>query len=691
MTQGLRTRRRYSGDLYAGRLFIAPLLLLAPCAAWGQVAAPKADRAADLPPDQNAPLDAMPDIGVDWPDMGQADSIAPLPEDPVAAQEPPTAEELGQNADAAIGAPMEGEVASFADAGEERRYTVSLRGIESIADSRFTQRFNELSVLRLSEGKAANLAQINRRVKEDSELLDRLLRAEGYYAGRVRGGVSAPLPGSDKLAVAFDITPGQQYLLASVDLLGLTETGAQEAKMRSAFPVKAGDPVDADHILAGRDALAGALSEAGFPFAKVDEPEVRIDHEERTGDLDIIVNPGGYRTFGRILLDNDALFSARHIQRIARFQPGDPYMASDVEDLRRAIVTTGLVSSVTLTPRDAGDDAHVDLAVDLRPAPLRTIAGELGYGTGEGYRAEISWQHRNLFPPEGSLTLRGVLGTQEQTASATYRRNNFRERDHVLTGLVSYSNIKRDAYDARTITFAGGLERQTNILFQKHWVWRVAGELIASDEADAFSNGDRRTFFIAAVPLSLTYDGSDDLLNPSRGFRLGGRLSPELSFQGSTFGYAKAQVDASAYQPFGDRFVLAERTRLGTIIGSSVEQIAPSRRFYAGGGASVRGYGYQAIGPRYGPDDDPVGGKSLIEFSLEARVRFGNFGVVPFVDAGNISTGFLPSFSDLRIGAGMGVRYYSSFGPIRVDVGTPINPQSGDPKVAVYVSLGQAF
>jgi len=150
------------------------------------------------------------------------------------------------------------------------------------------------------------------------------------------------------------------------------------------------------------------------------------------------------------------------------------------------------------------------------------------------------------------------------------------------------------------------------------------------------------------------------------------------------------QLDGSIYQPMSDRIVLAARARFGTILGSTVDQIAPSRRFYAGGGASVRGYGYQAIGPRDG-NNDPIGGKSLAEFSLESRVRFGNFGVVPFIDAGNISTTFLPRFRDLRIGAGMGVRYYSSFGPIRVDVGTPLNPQKGDPRVAVYVSLGQAF
>lgn len=656
------------------------MLLACPGGALAQSVAPP-----QAVPDQS--LDTMPDIGLDWPDMGQEDSVKPLPVDPADTQvaTPDAVPDAAQPVE-----PVE-EAATFADAGEERRYTVQLNGIDTIADATFKQRFEELSALRQGDGKPANLAQINRRIKEDNELLDRLLRAKGYYAARIRGAVAAPPAGSDRLAVSFDIVPGTQYLLDSVDLTGLAETGDKEAQLRAAFPPKVGDPVDADAILAGRDALSVVLAETGFPFAKVDEPEVRIDHEERKGDLDIIITPGGYRSFGAIRMNNEKLFSAHHVQEIARFHPGDPYKASDVEDLRRAIVATGLVSSVNLTPKEAGDGSHVDLAVDVRPAPLRTIAGQLGYGTGEGYRAEVSWQHRNFFPPEGAVTVRGVVGTQEQTASFTYRRNNFHRRDNVLTGLLSVSNIRRDAYDARTITLAGGLERQTNILFQKDWVWRIGAELIASDEADAFSGGARRTFLIGAIPLSLTYDGSDDLLNPTKGFRLGGRFSPELSFQDKTFGYTKVQVDGSIYQPMGEKLVVAARARFGTILGSTVDQIAPSRRFYAGGGASVRGYGYQAIGPRFGVDNDPVGGKSLAEFSLEGRVRFGNFGVVPFIDAGNISTTFLPRFRDLRIGTGLGLRYYSNFGPIRIDVGTPINPQKGDPRVAVYVSLGQAF
>ncbi|MFA6607950.1 MAG: BamA/TamA family outer membrane protein, partial [Sphingomonas sp.] len=336
----------------------------------------------------------------------------------------------------------------------------------------------------------------------------------------------------------------------------------------------------------------------------------------------------------------------------------------------------------------------VDIAVGLEPAPPHTIAGELGYGTGEGARAEVSWTHRNLFPPEGALTLRGVLGTEEQLANVIFRRNNFNGRDRVLTFQAVASNLKRTAYQARTVSLSGSLERQTNIFFQKKWTWSLGAELAASDERDVIvSTGAprRRTYFITALPTTLSYDGSNDLLNPTRGFRLSGRFSPELSLEGAAFGYARLQVDASGYQPLTNGAVLAGRIRLGTIAGAPRDAVAPSRRFYAGGGASVRGYGYQDIGPR-DPNNDPIGGRSLAEFSLEARVKaFGNFGVVPFFDGGNIYTGGIPTLRGMRYGTGIGVRYYSNFGPIRIDVGTPVNPAKGDPRVAVYVSLGQAF
>jgi translocation and assembly module TamA len=325
---------------------------------------------------------------------------------------------------------------------------------------------------------------------------------------------------------------------------------------------------------------------------------------------------------------------------------------------------------------------------------MRTVAGEAGYGTGEGIRFELSWQHRNLLPPEGAVTFRGVAGTREQSVSAVLRRNNFMRRDQVFNAQVALSHIDRPAFDARMATVAAGIERQSNIIWQKAWTWSVGAELVATDERDvdlASGMTRRRTFFIGAIPAYLGYDGSNDLLDPTRGFRLSARFSPEASLQNGSFFYARGQIDGSFYVPVSETVTIAGRTRVGTIFGASRDRIAPSRRFYAGGGGSVRGYGFQALGPRDPVFEDPIGGRSLVEFALEARVRVGNFGIVPFVDAGNISTSPLPSLSDLQIGAGIGVRYHTRFGPIRVDVGTPLNPRSGDPRIAVYVSLGQAF
>jgi translocation and assembly module TamA len=154
------------------------------------------------------------------------------------------------------------------------------------------------------------------------------------------------------------------------------------------------------------------------------------------------------------------------------------------------------------------------------------------------------------------------------------------------------------------------------------------------------------------------------------------------------------QLDASAYRPVSDRVVAAGRLRVGTIIGADLFDIAPSRRFYSGGGGSVRGYGYQQLGPK-DVDGEPIGGRGLAEFALEARVRLeqfgGNFGLVPFFDGGSLSTKTLPDLKDWRFAAGLGARYYSAFGPIRIDVGVPLNRQKGDGPVAVTVSLGQAF
>ncbi len=603
--------------------------------------------------DPESPMAPMADIGVAWPEMKLGSGpVSALPAD---------------------------------DSASERRYSVAIDGLDKLDRAKLIASFDKLSVLRAGEGKPANTAQIARRAREDADLLDRLLRAEGYYDALVETAVEQG--DGNRTVVRLTAEPGALYRFTDVQVTGIDTP--ETAKLRGLFGVTKDDPVNAATVLTGEAALASQISKQGFPFAKVGETQVVVDHDTLAATLTLAVDPGGARRFGRFIMSGPKpLFNAKHVGVIARFKAGDPYNQDQVDDLKRAIIATGLVSSVDLRPVQAPEESLADITVNLEPAPLRTIAGEVGYGTGEGIRAEVSWTHRNLIKPEGAVTFRGVAGTREQYLGAILRQSNWRRRDQILNASIAASNRNQPAFDAQSLIISAGIERLSNIIWQKKWTFSAGGEFLASSEQNGIQS--RRTYLIGALPLMLSYDGSDDLLDPRKGFRLSLRLSPELSFQRGTFGYIRGQIDGSAYLPAGKSVVLAGRVRLGTIAGASSSQIAPSRRFYSGGGGSVRGFGYQAIGPR-DPAGDPVGGRSLAEFALEARVRFGNFAVVPFLDAGSISDASLPNFSEMRYGAGIGLRYHSSFGPIRIDVGTPLNRRSGDTPVTVFVSLGQAF
>lgn len=627
--------------------------------------------------DPSAPLEPMPDLGVDWPNPDAVEQPAPAPGPQATAAEPPA------------------EPAPAANEAAELRYSVALEGLENVGSSaELISSFDKQSVLHRNRNEAVNAAQIDRRSRADADLLEELLRSQGYYDAAVEPRIERT---AGTLLVVLHADPGQQYRFQSVDLPGLDAAGAAAPKLREAFAVKAGEPVIAEEVIAANVALKVALGEQGFALAKVGEQQILIDHETHMAQLVEPVETGPLASFGAIRVSGKPPFSPRHVAQIARFRSGQPFRQSKVDDLRRALIATGLVASAEVRVVPAADGRTVDLAVNLEPAPMRTIAGELGYGTGEGVRVAASWQHRNFFNPEGALTLRGVAGTQEQLAAVEFRRNNFRRRDQVLNLQALASHANRSAYEARTIQIGGNIERQSNIIWHKKWTYSLGADLIATDERGVFDLlgvKDTRTFLIAAVPATLGYDGSDDLLDPTRGFRLGGRISPEISAHGGSFAYARTQIDASAYHPISSRVVVAGRVRLGTILGASSLSIAPTRRLYAGGGGSVRGYGYQRLGP-HDIDGDPIGGRGLAEFALEARVRLkafgGNFGIVPFLDGGNLTTNSWPGFNGWQFGAGIGVRYYSSFGPIRIDVGTPLNPRPRDGPVAVVVSLGQAF
>ncbi|RAK51366.1 autotransporter assembly complex protein TamA [Phenylobacterium deserti] len=580
-----------------------------------------------------------------------------------------------------------------AQAPAQVRYTVSATGLESVG---LQDEFRDLSALIDGERRPAPAAQVRLRAEADLELMERLLRSQGYYDGRATLVFDPASGATDRLAVSLTATPGPRYLLGQIAVTGAEPEPT--ALALEALDLESGAPIVAAVIQTAEARVTLRLPQEGYPFAELGSRDIVLDESDHRGDYNLPLTAGPKATFRNIAVRGRPVFDARHVGVLARFNPGELYDSRKVDDLRQALVATGLLSTAAIEPVRTGvvgpgGTEAVDVAVRQSPAPPRSLAATAGYGTGEGFRLSGSWRHRNLFPPEGALALDAVAGTEEQRLGVTFRRSNAGLRDRTFQAIAEISRERREAYEAQSFNLGARVSRDSTPIWQKRWTWGYGAELIATNEERYdFTLGDRTrdTFFIAATPAHLGFDASDDLLNPTRGVRVTGRVSPELSIQDGNAPYVRSLVETTGYFPVGSSTVLAGRLRLGSIAGVERDRIAPSRRLYSGGGGSVRGFGYQDLGPR-DPQNDPLGGRSQVEMALEARYRFGNFGIVPFVDAGQVYEDSVPNFSDLRVGVGVGARYYTNFGPIRFDVATPLDRRRGEPKVAIYVSIGQAF
>ena len=644
----------------------------------------------DAPADKSAPLPSI-DQWIDqkMPAAGAAQQLPP-------PTEPQEERELAQPLPPLDSVQVPVQVATDNSPDEKTqavRYSVVVDGFGKTG---LEPAFRDSSALIDGEGKADTVAMVQARAHEDEALAVRLLYSEGYYDATALASLDQANDGALKAVIS--VTPGKRYRIGDI-VINAGQT-VPPGLIRDSLPLRTGDYIVAAAVEGAEANVGVKLPENGYPFAKLGQRDILLDPATTTGDYTLPVETGPRGSFRGITTTGERqAFGADHMKVISRFKPGELYDSRKVDDLRRALVATGLFSSISVDPvrtNEPGPDGteYVDLTVAQEAGKPRTLAGELGYGTGQGFRAEGSWTHRNLFPPEGALIASVIAGTQEQGASGTFRRSNAGKRDKTFQAGVTLNHQNYDAYEAYTAGLNIGWSRQSTPIFQKRWTYSYGAEVLLTNEQvvvdPATADKTRRTYFIGGLPVQLGYDRSDDLLNPTRGFRANLRAEPEGSLQGSFSPYLRATFDLTGYYPLSDSLVIAARTRVGTISGVNRDDVAPSRRIYAGGGGSVRGYGYQELGPK-DANNDPIGGRSVNEFAVEGRYRFGDYGVVAFVDAGQVYESSMPQFSNIRYGAGVGGRFYTNFGPFRADIAMPINRQPGESKFALYIGIGQAF
>ena len=348
--------------------------------------------------------------------------------------------------------------------------------------------------------------------------------------------------------------------------------------------------------------------------------------------------------------------------------------------------------------------------VDVEDRLPYAVGASAKYSTTNGPAGQVYWEDRNVFGGAERLRLQADLFYAPPWYVTSESIRNFSIND--LGGRVSASFLKPALWGTRNDLLIDALGERVSTAGAGFVGYEVEDEDVTAAVRHRFSQTfsiqggfegqtgsatdalGKVDYTLVGVPVSVTYDDTDSKLDPTRGFRLNASAAGFPTFLGSSLDLVQAKARASAYYALDSdqRFVLAGRIGLGAMSGPELADIPANWRFYAGGGGSVRGYAYNSLGPTL-PWGAVVGGRSLFEASAELRVKVTDtIGIVPFFDIGNAFASTFPNFSEpLYSSVGLGLRYYTSIGPIRVDVAFPVERRAGSGPVAVYVSIGQAF
>lgn len=570
--------------------------------------------------------------------------------------------------------------------GEGLAYEVQIEGEMAESLDELMQRSSQLVTLRNEP--PPSRAALQRRVEADLENFRSVLRSEGYYGGTLEAQIDDD---ADPTRVTITVEPGPRYVLAgySVDYAGNREETASLPREPRDFGATPGMPARGPDIVAVQEALLARLENTGRPLATVEDRRAVVDHDERTLTVELTVDPGPPTTFGALAIEGLEDVDEEYIRRIADWSEGEVYDRRKLEAVRRDLATTNLFRSVRLEEAEQMSEGNrLPVTARLEESKHRTLAAGLNYSTAEGLGVELSWEHRNFFGRQERLRLSAHASEIRQQATAGFRKPNFLRRNQALVLRTTGRAQETDAFDERTAEAFAGLERQIRE------VWTV-GAGVEANYSRIEENGDTSTFMIVGLPLTVSRDTTNDILDPTKGTRLQLRIAPYYATIERSENFTVAELTGSAYFGIGERdwFVPAIRVRAGTINGPETRQIPAIKRFYSGGGGSVRGYEFQTAGP-LDAEGDPVGGRSVLETGLELRWRVSEtFGLVPFVEGGTVYDEPTPDFSeDLFWAAGLGLRYFTIVGPIRLDVAFPLNGRPNiDDDYQIYVSLGQAF
>lgn len=553
---------------------------------------------------------------------------------------------------------------------------------------------------------ASGAAGLLAKARGDYRRIIAALYNEGHYGGVVSIRIGATevtslapdvdLP--DPVAVTIVVDPGPLFNFNRVDIVNQappTSDVFDQVPLPSAQGFGVGETAKSSVIIKAEALALEAWRQQGYAKAEIASRDVVADHATNLVDVKITVNPGLKAAFGDVSVSGTERMDPEFVRRQTGLVVGEEFDPDEVERAQKRLDRLEVFRSARLDAAQAiGADGLLPYNLMVQELPGARFGVGATYSTLDGLGVEAFHLWRNLFGQAERLRLDARVASIAypiETEQFDYFFGGTFTKPGIFTpdtDLVVVVAGERTIYPTYSETSATGKVGLTHILSDQITL-EGGAQFERSRFDDVFGTRD---FAIAGVYGAATLDFRNDKVDATSGWYLRADIEPFYEFNyGNAAG--RVTVEGRTYFGFGenDPFVLAGRVKAGAIVGPELSEIPPDRLFFAGGGGSVRGYGFKSIGVNDG-FGNIVGGRYLLEASLEARAKVTeSIGVVGFVDGGYVAGDTFPDLSDLKLGVGAGVRYYTGLGPLRLDVAIPLNKQDGDPDYAIYVGIGQSF
>jgi len=511
------------------------------------------------------------------------------------------------------------------------------------------------------------------------------LYGEGHYGGVISILVDGrEAAGLDPLAfpgqvgeIVLRVTPGPRFTF------GQTAIGPLAPGTELPESFAPGQDARADEVrLATRAAITGWRAD-GHALASPDGQQITARHPDQQLDVSVRIAPGPVLSYGTIGVTGAEAVRPERVQEIAGLRPGRRF---DPEEIARAEANLRRIaafrSAAIIEAEEAGPGDTLPLDIQVSEQTPRRIGAGAEFSSVTGLTLSGFWLHRNLLG--GAERLR-VTGGIDYRLGATYLRPATFRSDVDLYAEFALEQLDEPTFFKRQVIAEAGLIRR----IREEAVVEVGIGFRAGEISDNLGDRD---FQVLTFPIAGTRDRRDDPINPKSGYYARLEITPFLGLDSIGNG-AQIAGDFRAYRSFaeGDRVTLAGRAQIGSVIGASAADVPPDLLFFSGGGGTVRGQPFQSLTAELG--GNPIGGTAFFGLQAEARVNVTDtIGVVGFYDYGFIGSDALPfDNGDWHAGAGLGLRYDTGIGPIRLDLATPASGSDAGERLEIYIGIGQAF